>query len=630
MSRSLPVGAELAGGEGTHFRVWAPESPTAGIELYPENGGAATIVPLAAEPGGYFSGLARDIHEGARYRIKLAHGAFPDPASRFQPEGPHGPSQVVNPAFAWTDGAWHGRPPREAVIYELHVGTFTPEGTWRAAEAQLAELARAGITMIEVMPIADFPGRFGWGYDGVNLFAPTRLYGSPADVRSFVNRAHAERLMVILDVVYNHIGPDGNYLPQFAKQYFSTKYECEWGDPINFDGEGSGPVREFFRSNARYWIEEFHFDGLRLDATQQIFDATRPHVIAEVAMAARAAGRGRTIFMVAENEPQDSSLLRSIAEGGCGLDAMWNDDFHHAAMVAATGRAEAYYRDYRGTAQELVSAVKYGFLYQGQRSGWQQNRRGTPAFDFAPERFAAFLQNHDQIANSLRGWRLHQLTSPGRYRALTALLLLSPQIPMLFQGQEFAASAPFLYFADHEPELSRRVAEGRRQFLSQFPSVMAPESLAELAPPDDVRAFERAKLEFAERSRHRAAYQLHQDLLRRRREDASVHRPARLDGAVLGPAVFVLRYFSASGDDRLLIVNLGTDLHLDPAPEPLLAPTAGHGWRVLWSSEAPVYGGGGTAPLETTANWIIPAESAVLMGPHEHDELPGARLSQND
>lgn len=631
MERRFPIGAEVQPArEGTHFRVWAPASSTAAVELYAADGTLNRTTPLSAEPGGYFSGLVREAAPGTRYKIKLDRGSFPDPASRFQPEGPHGPSEVVEHAFPWTDAAWRGRPTRELVIYELHLGTFTPEGTWRAAMAQLPELARLGITMIEVMPIAEFPGQFGWGYDGVDLFAPTRLYGRPHDACAFVNRAHELGLMAILDVVYNHLGPDGNYLAQFSPDYFSKKYECEWGDPINFDGPNAAAVREFYISNARYWIEEFHFDGLRLDATQQIFDASPTHVIAEIAAAARAAGRGRTIYLLAENEPQDARLVRSPERGGYGLDAVWNDDFHHSAMVAATGKAECYYIDYRGTAQEFVSAAKHGFLYQGQWYGWQQQRRGQPAFDLSPRNFVVFLQNHDQIANTLRGLRLHQLTSPGKYRALTALTLLLPSTPLLFQGQEFAASAPFFYFADHHPELRKRVAEGRCKFLSQFRTIDTEDCRGLLPDPGAPETFARAKLDLSERERHVAAYRMHRDLLRLRREEARLVEPVAIDGAVLERDAFVLRYFAAAGEDLLLLVNLGRELYFGPAPEPLLAPPARRGWRIRWSSESPVYGGGGTPPLETMSNWIIPGEAAVVLEPHEDRELPRARISEKN
>ncbi|HVS53347.1 MAG TPA: malto-oligosyltrehalose trehalohydrolase [Opitutaceae bacterium] len=630
IQRKLPVGAEAQPGGGVHFRVWAPRSPTVAVELLGEKNDAPRTVSLAAESGGYFSGLVEAARTGTRYKFKLERGSFPDPASRFQPDGPLAASQVVENTFAWTDAGWRGRRIEELVIYELHLGSFTREGTWRAASERLPELAQLGVTMIEVMPIADFAGNFGWGYDGVDLFAPTRLYGTPDDAWAFVDRAHALGLAVILDVVYNHLGPEGNFLREFSADYFTASHAGEWGDPVNFDGANAGPVREFFVSNARYWIEEFHFDGLRLDATQQIFDGSPTHILAEIATAARAAAGAREIFLVAENESQHSRLVRPRERGGYGLDALWNDDFHHAAHVAATGKAECYYIDYRGRAQEFISAAKYGFLYQGQWFSWQKQRRGRPAFDLAPRNFVAFLQNHDQVANSLRGLRLHQLTSPGRWRALTAALLLLPATPMLFQGQEFAASTPFLYFVDHAGDLRRRVAMGRRDFLRQFRAIDLPESLALLPDPGDPQTFVRTKLDWSERVRNDAAWRLHADLLRLRREDPTFAARGRIDGAVLADEAWVLRYFSEQGDDRLLIVNLGAELYFNPAPEPLLAPCDEHGWRILWSSESPTYGGGGTPPLETKANWIMPAQAAVLLAPAENGELPDARLAEKN
>lgn len=600
------------------------------VEFLTATGSVHRTAELSAESGGYFSGLVPEARPGSLYRLKLDSGSFPDPASRFQPEGPHGPSQVIDPAFAWTDDNWRGLPAREWVLYELHLGTFTSEGTWAAAATHLPELARLGITMIEVMAVADFPGEFGWGYDGVNLFAPCRLYGTPDDARAFIDAAHGLGIAVILDVVYNHLGPDGNYLPKFAPHFFSTRYKNEWGDALNFDDEFSLPVREYFVTNARYWIDEFHFDGLRLDATQQIYDVSPVHLLAEISQAARAAAPGRELALIAENECQHSWLVRPLEAGGCGLDALWNDDFHHSAMVAATGRAEAYYSDYRGTAQEFISGVKRGFLYQGQWYRWQQQRRGRPALDLTPANFVSFLQNHDQVANSLRGLRFHQQTSPAKARALTALTLLSPQIPLLFQGQEFAASAPFLYFADHTPDLNSLVAKGRRQFLSQFPSAACEECADVFAPPGDRNTFLRCKLDWAERDTHRPVYDLHADLLRLRREEPAIAAPAGIDGAVLSERAFVLRYFATDGEDAILIVNLGMDLIYAPSPEPLLAPPEDRGWRIRWSSEAPQYGGGGTPPLETTSNWIIPGHAAVLLVPDEARELPPAKFSEKN
>ena len=612
--RRLPIGAE-ATAEGTAFRVWAPRRSR--VEVLESESGRAT--PLAAEQGGYFSGFLPDVGAGTRYRYRLDGGdAFPDPASRFQPEGPHGPSEVIDPAaFRWRDGRWPGIALEGQVLYELHVGAFTSEGTWAAAARELPELAAAGITTIEMMPVADFPGRFGWGYDGVNLFAPTRLYGRPDDLRAFVDSAHAAGLGVILDVVYNHLGPDGNYLREFSGHFFSTRHRTDWGEAINFDGPEAGPVREFYLANARYWIDEFHFDGLRLDATQDIVDDSPEHIVAAVTRTARAAAPHRGILVVAENEPQDAQLARPLERGGHGLDALWDDDFHHSAVVALLGRDEAYYSDYRGEPQEFVSSAKWGFLYQGQWYSWQKARRGRGALDLRPAQFVRFTQNHDQIANSGRGERLHQLTAPGRWRAMTALLLLAPGTPMLFMGQEFSASSPFPYFADHDGDLGGLVRRGRLEFLAQFPSLALPEMQAQIPDPSSPDTFRAARLDFSERAAHAAAYDLHRDLLALRRSEAALRaqRPRGVDGAVIGEAAFVLRFFAEGGADRLLIVNLGRTLHLNPAPEPLLAPLSRSGWKLRWSSEDPRYGGAGTPELETADNWRIPAEAAVLLAP---------------
>lgn len=620
--RRFPVGAEVRAG-GVHFRVWAPRSGQVAVEF--ERGASVVLTP---EAGGYFSGLVEGVHGGARYRFRLDHGVFPDPASRRQPDGPHGPSEVVAADFAWTDSAWAGRPTRELVLYEMHLGTFTPAGTWAAATEQLPRLAALGVTGLEIMPIAEMPGRHGWGYDGVNLFAPTRLYGAPDDARRFVDRAHQLGLMVILDVVYNHLGPDGNYLAQFSDHYFSAQ-QSEWGAALNFDGPHAAPVREFFITNAAYWIAEYHFDGLRLDATHQIFDRSPVHVVTEIAAAARAAAPHRRIYIVAEDETQRASLVRPREAGGCGLDAIWNDDFHHAARVAATGRAEAYFMDYAGRPQEFVSAAKYGFLFQGGWHEWQQKRRGTPALDLAPENFVIFLENHDQLANTLTGRRLHELTSPGRYRALTALLLLQPSTPLLFQGQEFCASSPFLYFADHHAELAPLVRAGRSGFLKQFRTIAGRDACDRLDDPGAAATFGRSKLDLTEIGKHAGAVRLHADLLRLRRDDPGLRAPVRLDGAVLGAEAFVLRYFAGDGEDRLLLVNLGADLRLHPAPEPLLAPPAGRGWATLWSSEDPVYGGTGTPDeLETADNWSIPGHAAFVLRPSGDSALRHVRLKE--
>lgn len=615
MQRRFPVGAEVVP-QGVHFRVWAPKRRQVEVAIE----GQVQRHPLQREADGYYSGLVRGIGPGARYRLVLDGGdAFPDPASRYQPHGPHGPSEVVDPAaYRWQDQAWPGASLKGQVIYELHVGTFTPEGTWAAAERQLPELARLGITCVEMMPVADFPGRFGWGYDGVNLFAPTRLYGTPDDLRRFVDTAHQLGLAVILDVVYNHLGPDGNYLAQFADAYFNCKHRTDWGEPINFDGSDCQCVREFYRANAAYWIDEFHFDGLRLDATHAMYDdAVEPgdHILAQLGQAVRDAAQGRRTFIVAENDAQWPRLARPIARGGYGLDGVWNDDFHHAARVALGGRREGYYSDFRGHAQELLSAIKYGYLFQGQWHAWHGQTRGQPGLDLPPQAFILYLQNHDQIAHSAHGRRIHQTTSPGRARAITALWLLAPGTPMFFQGQEFAASAPFLYFADHEPVLAGHVRAGRRQFLTQFASISDPAIQEQLADPGSEATFLRCKLDFSERDRHRAWYDLTKDLLRLRREETVFAEPTPrgVDGAVITESAFILRFFARDGRDGLLIVNLGQDVVEPSLAEPLLVPPEGRRWRQVLSTEDPRYDGGGTPRIDwINAPFRFPGEATIV------------------
>ena len=421
----------------------------------------------------------------------------------------------------------------------------------------------------------------------------------------------------MLDVVYNHFGPDGNYLGSFWPGYFSDQ-ATEWGRAINYDGKHSpeppAAARELIAGNAAYWIDEFHLDGLRLDATQSVFDESEDHILAELTRRARGAAGRRSILIFAENEPQDTRLVRPTEANGFGLDGLWNDDFHHSARVALTGRNEAYYSDYLGSPQELISAAKRGYLYQGQTSSWQKQPRGTSARGLPPELFATYLENHDQVANSARGERLWQSTDPGRFRAMTGLLLLGPWTPLLFQGEEWSAASPFLFFADHEPELARLVAKGRAEFLAQFPSCATPETRAQLAAPHDRVTFERCRLDWSELERpaHAQSLALHRDLLALRRRDPVIRAQGgngvQIDGAVLATEAFALRFqASDEGDDRLLIVNLGLERVLRPAPEPLLAPPAGASWRLTWSSEDPRYGGGGTPPLRDRALGAAPA-----------------------
>jgi maltooligosyltrehalose trehalohydrolase len=618
--RKFAIGAEAAEG-GTHFRIWAPAARRLEVvERSASSEAAGKAHALTKNDDGYFGGFIAGLRDGQLYSLRLdGQGPlFPDPASRYQPRGVHGPSQIVEPAkYAWQDARFAGTRERGQVMYELHVGTFTPEGTYRAAQAQLEHLVETGVTTIELMPLADFAGEFGWGYDGVALWAPTRLYGEPDDLRRFIDRAHQLGLAVILDVVYNHLGPDGAYLRSFCASYFTDRYNNDWGEAINFDGSESEPVREFFVENARYWLLEYHFDGLRLDATQCLFDASEQHIIGEIVSAVRsaAASLGKRAYVSAENEPQHTHLVRTGKQGGYGCDALWNDDFHHSARVAATGRREAYYQDYKGTVQELLSALRWGYLYQGQHYHWQKKQRGSLALDLSAQNFITYLQNHDQIANSLAGQRLHQLCDPALLRALTTLWLLSPPTPLLFQGQEFGASAPFLFFADHTPDLAQAVRQGRREFLAQFPSIQAPEVASALPDPADRRSFERCKLDFREREQHAPLYALHKDLLALRREDDAFRqeRSDLLHGAVLSEQALSLRFLCPAGD-RLLVINLGSELELTPAPEPLLAPPTGGGWRQIFCSEDVKYGGAGFVPPHQDGIWrLTPRAASVLV-----------------
>jgi maltooligosyltrehalose trehalohydrolase len=622
MRRRYPIGAEVIGQNQTHFRLWAPKARELDVALELGPNAERTFHPLAAEPGGYFSG-AVNAAAGSRYRFRVNGGEilYPDPASRSQPDGPHGSSCLVDPGeFEWSDSQWAG--PAVAglkgqVIYEMHIGTFTNAGTWRAAAEQLPELARIGITVVEMMPVADFPGKFGWGYDGVNLFAPSHLYGTPDDLRAFIDRTHSVGLAVILDVVYNHFGPDGNYLGVFSDDYLVREEENEWGDAINFDGPNSGPVREFFITNGRYWIEEFHFDGFRFDATHAIRDRSSEYIIGAVGRAARNAADRRSIILVAENDLQEAKMARPTSEGGDDLDGMWNDDFHHSAAVALTSRNEAYFGDYLGAPQEFIAAAKYGFLYQGQARSWRNVLRGTATFGIPPEVFVCFIENHDQIANTGPGERLRFQTSPGRYRAMTALLLLGPWTPLLFQGQEFGASTPFLFFADIGDALVREaIRRGRAEWLAPFLSLTEQEAWKSLRAPDYPEVFARCKLNFSEREKNRELYNLHIDLLKLRREDSRFRQQSSggIDGAVLGPASFVLRYFSNEKDDRLLLVNFGERQIVNPASEPLLAPPLDCRWKTVWTSDSLRYGGAGST-VATRERWKLPAESTVALQP---------------
>ena len=596
--------------QGVLFSVWAPAQSSVALALDGEKERS-----MDRSAGGFFTLDVTGARPGQRYRFRIAQGLRPDPASRFQPEGPLGPSQVVDPtSFRWNDRAWTGTVPRHRhVLYEMHIGTFTREGTYSAAVEHLPALVDLGVTTLELMPLAEFAGRFGWGYDGVNLFAPTRVYGAPDDLRRFVDAAHRHGLGVILDVVYNHFGPVGNFFPEFSKTVHGRP--GEWGDTINYDGEGSRPVREFIVENAAYWIREFHFDGLRIDATHGIHDTSENHIIGEICQAVRSAAQGREVLIVGESEPQDTRLLKDSGAYRDGLDAIWNEDWHHSAFVALTGRRHAYFTDYRGTAQEFASMARHGFLYQGQWYTWQKQPRGGVSFGLPGSRTVWFLENHDQVANTGLGDRLYHQVDRARWRALTALLTLGPALPMLFQGQEFGSSRPFSYFADHEGTLADDVEKGRLKFLSQFPNLATPAMQEILPKPSDPRTFEASKLDDGERTSDNALFRLHRDLLRLRRDDEVLRdvgsERVQVETSAQETRVVLIRYVSAAGH-RLLVINLADD-YLCPMNDPLLAPVADKRWQHVWSSEHPDYGGSGITEFPDEGPWLIAGGSATFL-----------------
>lgn len=605
------LGAWLTDG-GAHFMVWAPKCRS--VEVVSED--KKVILSLKSEPKGYFSGFIPNVREGFLYKLRVdGKDSYPDPCSRFQPKGPHGPSMVISSDFEWHDSAWqnkgiqlHGQ-----IVYEVHIGTFSEEGTFSGLMRELPELKKLGITLIEIMPIAEFPGRWNWGYDGVGLYAPSHTYGTPEDLKHLVDYAHSLGIAVILDVVYNHFGPDGNYLRVFSDDYFAPQHKTDWGEAINFDGRNCLESRKFFVQNACYWIEEFHLDGLRLDATQNIYDQSKFHILAEISKRTREIAWPKQIILIGENESQDTKLITSMEKGGYGLDALWNDDFHHTARVALTGRREAYYTDYLGRAQEFISLLKYGYLYQGQFYSWQDQNRGTFVCDELPAKsFVIYLQNHDQVANSLYGHRMTHETDLSVCRALTAFSLLAPQTPLIFMGQEFGATTPFVFFTDHHAQLGEDVFKGRKEFLAQFPSIAL--SQETVADPNNELAFISSKLKFEERQKNKAIYQLYSDLLKIRREHEVFNRQDRrlIDGAVLSENAFAIRYKHPQSD-VLLIVNLGNDLDFSPCSEPLLAPSPQKTWTLFWSSDDVKYEGKGPVSAFTKKGWFIPGRCAQIL-----------------
>ena len=555
-AHDMPFGAAPRGDGRFTFRLWAPGEARVVLEI------GEAIVPMARGDDGWHE-VTLEAGPGARYRYRLADGvAVPDPASRFNPDDVHGPSQLVDPReYLWRDAGWRGRPWQDAVIYELHVGTFTPQGSFAAARERLAELAALGITAIELMPVADFPGARNWGYDGVLPFAPDASYGTPNELKALVDAAHGHGLMVLLDVVYNHFGPDGNYLHAYCPQFFSRRRRTPWGAAINFDGPDSRTVRDFYVHNALYWIEEYALDGLRLDAVHAIRDDSDPHIVCEIAKALRAGpGRERHVHLVLENDANQARFL-----GPCAT-AQWNDDLHHAAHVLVTGETDGYYADYAERALERFGrALAEGFVYQGEPSAFRDGaRRGEPSAHLPSPAFVSFLQTHDQVGNRALGERLHALGDPVRERAALASLLLAPHVPMLFMGEEFAAATPFLYFCDFGPELAQAVARGRREEFSRFCAFADPAARAVIPDPGSADTFARSKLDWSCRARapHRERLALVRELLRLRRERVAPRLAGMPKGGRYAVRDGVLRVSWTLGDRSTL--HLATDAGTGP------------------------------------------------------------------
>jgi maltooligosyltrehalose trehalohydrolase len=611
-----PFGANVDG-DSVEFRVWAPKARRVEVEIV---GGAPTgRWPLTPLDDGVHAGRCAELGAGTRYRFRLDGGAsYPDPWSRYQPEGVHGPSEVVDPAaFAWADAAWSGLDRRRLVIYELHVGTFTTDGTFDAVIGQLTALKRLGVTAIELMPVAEFPGRWNWGYDGVDLFAPSRNYGGPSGLKRLVAAAHRSGLGVLLDVVYSHLGPDGNYLRAYSEDYFTDRHTTPWGDAVNFDGPNSRRVREYVVQNALYWLREYHLDGFRLDAAHAIHDDGPVPVLQELAANVhRSSERERGPTLIAEDSRNDPRLIRRPPKGW-GLDAVWADDFHHAVHTMLTGEREGYYADYAGTVDQLARTIAGGFLYQGQRSKVWGKPRGSPVADESASAFVFGVQNHDQVGNRALGERLSHLVGPGEYAVAVGLLLLSPETPLLFMGQEFAASAPFQYFTDHEPELGRLVTEGRRKEFAGFSAFQDPARRALIPDPQAEATFRRSKLDFTERRSHAGILRLHRALLALRRTDpvfAAAGRD-RLRVDPLGARAVVLRYWSGDSpaDQRLVVANFGPALDL-PAGETLgLEALAEGSWRVLLSTASRRFGGDGSPSRLRAGRLQVPQATLVAL-----------------
>ncbi len=561
----MPFGAELQTNGGVRFRLWGPGVSSVGVELDEQ----VEPIPMSRNPEGWHELVTGEAHEGTLYRFVLPDGLrVPDPASRFQPKDVHGPSQVVRPeSYLWQDLEWKGRPWAETVLYELHIGTFTQEGTFLAAIGKLDHLAELGIIAIEIMPVADFPGNRGWGYDGVLLYAPESAYGRPEDLKALVEAAHARGISVVLDVVYNHFGPDGNYLSTYFPNIFTTRHKTSWGDALNYDSEDSQHTRELVIHNALYWIEEFHIDGLRLDAVHAIIDESPKHLLDELANRVRSAvrhsGSDRPIHLILENEHNEARRLERDDRGRpIHYTAQWNDDVHHVLHTAATHEDAGYYAGYTDDTEKLGRALAEGFAFQGEIMASSGNVRGESSGHLPPSAFVAFIQNHDQVGNRAFGERLGAIASPEAVRAIAAVYLLLPQVPMLFMGEEWNASQPFPYFCDFEGELGEKVRTGRRQEFASFPEFKDPKRRESIPDPQAEETFLSAKLDWSEidAPNHAQSLEWYRRILGVRRQ-AELPLLRRISGdagsyEIIGPGAVIVRWQLDGGEQLQLEANL--------------------------------------------------------------------------
>jgi maltooligosyltrehalose trehalohydrolase len=570
----MPFGAECRDDNTVRFRLWVPKASKVDLQFTNPKG----ELPMSRLDDGWFE-LVIKARASMHYTFKIDDQQMvPDPASRFQPFGVHGASEVIDPnAFDWQDSNWRGRPWDEAVIYELHVGTFSPQGTFAGAEAKLDYLASLGVTAIELMPLGSFPGERNWGYDGVLPYAPARCYGRPEDMKRLIDSAHAKNLMVFLDVVYNHFGPEGNYLGLYAPQFFTDRHRTPWGQAINFDGPCSRTVRDFFIHNALYWLEEYHFDGLRFDAVHAIADDSRPDILTELAESVRVRfGAERHVHLVLENDNNAAHYLcRDARVRSSCYDAQWNDDIHHALHVLVTGEKDGYYSDYaQNPAWHLGRCLAEGYSFQCEESAFRDGaKRGEPSRALPATCFVSFLQNHDQVGNRALGQRITQLADTEALKSAMAILLLAPSPPLLFMGEEFGATTPFLFFCDFGPELAAKVTEGRRAEFARFEQFNSPQAQKQIPDPNSKETFLRSKLDWKslERESHRNWLRFYRTLLTCRRQKIvpliKDIAPGRARFEVLAPDALDVQWpFSKSGSLQL-IANFG-DTALAPRNRP--------------------------------------------------------------